>query len=284
MFVNSGNARVWWPNEKLRAAPFVNLTASGPKGETFKVMVDVATPLAVVDALKAAAERVAADEPTEFNGVVGAGLRESATPLKFTVAVYWEYSHSGVDQGRATRARTKMYAALAGEGCEGGHGGGLQSVRPAHLVHTLLVLQSNWWRTACGTAGPTKQRMASPWLRALRAWQRWGETPSPRRWACPSSTEGCPQTPRALLQAVWPARMFGSLASPSLLLASSSFKTAIKVQPIHATARQSVHHVPPAAAAGCCSCPGDAAAAAGLALRTRVAGRKALTTASWVSM
>ena len=34
---NSSNGRLWYPNEKVRVAPFINLTNSGNKGESFKV-------------------------------------------------------------------------------------------------------------------------------------------------------------------------------------------------------------------------------------------------------
>ena len=178
---------MWWPTEKLRAAPFVNLCASGPKEETFKVRsreqdaralslharsfaptprpptrtptlppllclqsqvtVDIGIPLAVVDDLEAAAERVVAAEPTEFTGDVGAELRESATSLKFQLVVYWVYTHSGVDEGREGRARTKMYAALAGEGCSGWSrpaARGLAASAPARVCpsHPHLVFRA----------------------------------------------------------------------------------------------------------------------------------------------
>lgn len=111
--MNSSNGRVWYPNEKIRILPFINLTNSGNKGEAFKVLVDLATPSSLMDSLRVAAEAVIKANPNEFNGTLSVGLNSGTNPLKMTVSVYWEYSHSGADGGRIGRARTKMYAALS---------------------------------------------------------------------------------------------------------------------------------------------------------------------------
>jgi small-conductance mechanosensitive channel len=88
---------VWWPNQQLALNRFSNLSKSGNKGEAFKVLVDLDTPASVLEAVRVAAEAAIKEDPKEFNGVVGVTFRESASPLKMALNVYWEYSHAGTD-------------------------------------------------------------------------------------------------------------------------------------------------------------------------------------------
>lgn len=66
---------------------FTNLTRSGNKGESFRVLVDLDTSPAVLDALRAAAEAVVKAHPTEFSGVLAVNLREGGSPLKMAISV-----------------------------------------------------------------------------------------------------------------------------------------------------------------------------------------------------
>ena len=121
VLLNSSNGRLWYPNEKLRLNTFINLTASGYRSESFRCGVDLATPVpALLDALRAAGERVLKEAPAEYGTLLAVNLRDGGDPLKMTVSVAWEYSHSGVDVGRMNRARTRMYTALSQALCSVG--------------------------------------------------------------------------------------------------------------------------------------------------------------------
>ena len=52
-----------------------------------QVLVDLATPSALTDSLRAAAEAVIKANPNEFNGTLSVGLNSGTNPLKMTVAV-----------------------------------------------------------------------------------------------------------------------------------------------------------------------------------------------------
>ncbi|KAL4448058.1 hypothetical protein ABPG75_005277 [Micractinium tetrahymenae] len=124
---NSNNARVWYPNEKIRLVPLTNLTNSRNKGESFKVLVDIGTSAAVLEQLKAAAEGIIKANPKEFNGACSVNLKEGGGPLKMMISVYWEFSHTGADGGRTGRNRTKMLTALS----EALHRAGVRYTWPA---------------------------------------------------------------------------------------------------------------------------------------------------------
>ena len=62
-----------YPNAALAAAPLANASRSGPKAESFKVLVDVATPAAVVDGVKAVAQGVVDSAPQAREEAVGMG-------------------------------------------------------------------------------------------------------------------------------------------------------------------------------------------------------------------
>uniref|UniRef100_A0A1D2ACS5 EF-hand domain-containing protein n=3 Tax=Auxenochlorella protothecoides TaxID=3075 RepID=A0A1D2ACS5_AUXPR len=106
------NAQLWYPNEKLRAAPFINLSASGNRCETLAVAVDVDTPLGVAEDLRAAAAAVTRLQPKEVDGEPGVALAASPDPLKYVLEVSWTLSHNGVDAARGARLRNAVHAAL----------------------------------------------------------------------------------------------------------------------------------------------------------------------------
>ena len=141
----SDGARGCWPNAKLAAEPVLNLSRSGPKAESFRVVVDAsaATP-ALLARVRAAAEAAAARSPSDFTGDLAVNLAPAAAadgsgggaPLlllggaKVAVSVWWKFSVNGAS-ARLGAARTAMVSAVlgaclgwSGEGKEGGEGGG----------------------------------------------------------------------------------------------------------------------------------------------------------------
>ena len=145
----SDGARGCWPNAKLAAEPVLNLSRSGPKAESFRVVVDAsaATP-AFLARVKAAAEAAAARSPSDFTGDLAVNLAPASAdgsggaPLlggaKVAVSVWWKFSVNGAS-ARLGAARTAMVSAVLGaclgwkegqegeagkEEKEGGGGGG----------------------------------------------------------------------------------------------------------------------------------------------------------------
>jgi small-conductance mechanosensitive channel len=92
------NGRLYYPNEKLRLIPFINITRSGNKGESFKVLVDISTPsiTAVMEALRVAGDGVIKAAPTEFSNVLAVNLKEGGSPLKMMISVRDEAGQGGV--------------------------------------------------------------------------------------------------------------------------------------------------------------------------------------------
>ena len=115
IFLAGNGARTWYPNQKLIQTPFANLTASGERGDAIKLLIDIDTPAGALDALRAACEAAVAANPTEFGDSVSVHLRDASSPLKVTLVVGFNYSHSGADAGRCNKARTIMHMALCQE-------------------------------------------------------------------------------------------------------------------------------------------------------------------------
>lgn len=105
--------QVWFPNQRLMSQPFLNLSASGNKGELFKVLVDLDTPGSVLDDVKAAMEAHMKAHPTEFTGAVGVSFNISADPMKMTLIIFYEFSHNGTDGARAADARNGMFVLIS---------------------------------------------------------------------------------------------------------------------------------------------------------------------------
>jgi hypothetical protein len=163
----SDGARGCWPNVKLAAEPVLNLSRSGPKAESFRVVVDAAaaTP-EFLARIRAAADAAAARSPSDFTGDVAVSLSPAApsadgggiSPLlggaKVAVSVWWKFAVNGASP-RLGAARTAMVSAVLGaclgwkeagegregegegEGEEGGEGGRSVVVGPSPPLFTL---------------------------------------------------------------------------------------------------------------------------------------------------
>lgn len=95
ILIAGSGARTWFPNQKLMASVFSNVSASGERGDAIRVVVDMDTPAGAVEGVRAACEAAAAAAPTELAEGVSVHLREAATPLKVTMVVGFRYTHSG---------------------------------------------------------------------------------------------------------------------------------------------------------------------------------------------
>ncbi len=113
IFLAGNGSRTWYPNNKLMTTPFSNVTASGERGDSIKIVVDMETPAMVLDALRAACEATVAANPTEFAEGVGVNISDAGTPMKITLVVGFKYSTNGADSGRCARARTLMQLTLS---------------------------------------------------------------------------------------------------------------------------------------------------------------------------
>lgn len=111
-FNRADNARVWYPNQKLLQNSFVNLNYSGNKGEPINILIDIDTPASALEKIEKALIHVVDENPKEYGGYPSVGLRQATDPLKVTLAIWFEHSHSGIDLGRCRQARTKMHLAM----------------------------------------------------------------------------------------------------------------------------------------------------------------------------
>ena len=124
--------RVWWPNARLAAEPVANVSRSAKRWEGLILAVDaipVASkvgasspspslsppppPPSPYDLVRAAALAHCKSHPSEFTGEVVCVANFAHDPLKFTLCVFWEYSHCGADLPRMGRARHGLYLAVA---------------------------------------------------------------------------------------------------------------------------------------------------------------------------
>ena len=112
IFLAGNGARTWFPNQKIMGTPFSNISASGERGDAIKILVDMDTPVGVLDAVRAECEDIVAANRTEFADGVGVHLRDASNPLKITIVVGFKYSTNGADAGRTSKARTIMHVAV----------------------------------------------------------------------------------------------------------------------------------------------------------------------------
>lgn len=106
------NRQLWYPNEKIRATTFVNLTNSGNAARSLAISLDVDTPAHIPLALLEAAKEVAAQQPKEFDGEPGIVYGAAPEPMRYVLTVYWTLSHPGADLGRAGRVQSAMINAI----------------------------------------------------------------------------------------------------------------------------------------------------------------------------
>lgn len=120
-------AKTFYPNQKLMSAPFANVSASGNRGDSIKVVIDMDTPAGALEAVRAACEATAAASPGEFcENSLNLTLVDADTPLKMTLSLYFKYTHNGSDVGRTSQARSAMCMAL----CEALTAAGIMYTNP----------------------------------------------------------------------------------------------------------------------------------------------------------
>ena len=90
----------------------MNLSTSGNRSESIKILVDIDTPPEVMDVVVAAMQAVADEMPTEVSSV-GGTWRDAAVPMKFTLNVWFDFTHNGTNLGRCTKVRNRMHVAVA---------------------------------------------------------------------------------------------------------------------------------------------------------------------------
>jgi len=140
--------RVWWPNARLAAEPVANVSRSAKRWEGMRLAVDAIpvvpvaatggnscyssssaaasssaasssssspspSPSSAYDLVRAAALAHCRSHPSEFTGEVVCIANFAHDPLKFTLCVFWEFSHCGADLPRMGRARHGLYLAVA---------------------------------------------------------------------------------------------------------------------------------------------------------------------------
>ncbi|GIL65964.1 hypothetical protein Vafri_19606 [Volvox africanus] len=112
-FLKGDGRRLYYPNPKLIQEAVVNISRSETFWDSATVLVDVSTPGSVLEAVEGRLKRWLADNPKQYTGSGGVAARALANPSKLQVTASWEYCHTGEDQGRTTRWRSKALLVLA---------------------------------------------------------------------------------------------------------------------------------------------------------------------------
>ena len=111
--VSGYNLRVWYPNQTMMRAKFVNLSTSLNKWEVICVYVDADTDPSILDKIEEECLRV---RTVEHKGEYGPGFRikfgASEPPFKVGLEMVFEYSHTGINFHRTACARSWMYEAF----------------------------------------------------------------------------------------------------------------------------------------------------------------------------
>ena len=110
-------ARVVWPNAKLAEAPLANLTRSGPRADSVRLIVDAAHVDAAVAAARRGAAAAVAAAPADFGTDVSvnvAAAGDAAPGLKLAVTLWWRVAGRG-DATRGPAAKTGLLLAVARE-------------------------------------------------------------------------------------------------------------------------------------------------------------------------
>eukprot|EP00208_Stichococcus_sp_RCC1054_P005886 CAMPEP_0206144266 /NCGR_PEP_ID=MMETSP1473-20131121/23556_1 /ASSEMBLY_ACC=CAM_ASM_001109 /TAXON_ID=1461547 /ORGANISM="Stichococcus sp, Strain RCC1054" /LENGTH=1146 /DNA_ID=CAMNT_0053540037 /DNA_START=541 /DNA_END=3978 /DNA_ORIENTATION=- len=105
--------KCWVPNARLAAETVPNVSRSEPRWEGFKVAVDITTAPTVFESVKADLEEFFAGNLGEYSGKFLCVANFAGDPLKFTLCVWWEYSHCGEELGRLSLARHGLYMRVA---------------------------------------------------------------------------------------------------------------------------------------------------------------------------
>ncbi|KAK9845183.1 hypothetical protein WJX84_001954 [Apatococcus fuscideae] len=104
-------AKVVYPNPKMNADMVVNLNRSGNRNESIKILVDMATPLAVFDAIEKDMQEWVKTN-ADFSGALAVAASNTADPMKYTLVVWWEFSFNAADRGRYGNARSQILKAI----------------------------------------------------------------------------------------------------------------------------------------------------------------------------
>lgn len=108
--VSGYNLRVFYPNQALMRAKFVNLSKSLNKWEVIYVYVDADTDPSILEKIEKACHQV---RNVDHKGEYGPGFRikfgASQPPFKVGLEMVFEYSHTGINFHRTACARSWMY-------------------------------------------------------------------------------------------------------------------------------------------------------------------------------
>jgi len=78
-----------------------------------QVLVDISTPAEVFDHVDAAVTAHFKANPKEYTGEKLVVANGATDPLKFTLCVFWEYGHTGVELARMAKGRHSLYMVIS---------------------------------------------------------------------------------------------------------------------------------------------------------------------------
>lgn len=113
VLLSGDNTRVWYPTAKLAVLPIRNISRSGPRGDSFSVLMDIGTHPDVFRHVRKAVNQHIEQHRREFAGEAQVLITKAENPMKMEVVVGFQYSHSGSDQDRMARARHDLYLTIS---------------------------------------------------------------------------------------------------------------------------------------------------------------------------
>jgi small-conductance mechanosensitive channel len=103
---------VYYPNQALSSAKFVNLTKSGTKWEVIYVYVDGDTDPSILIDIENECARVREEKKGEYGPGFRVKFGAAEPPFKVGLEMVFEYSHQGINFHRTACARSWMYEAF----------------------------------------------------------------------------------------------------------------------------------------------------------------------------
>ena len=113
VLVRDDGIRVWYPCNKLSNLPINNISRSGPRGGSFKVLMDIGTHPSVFQNISNKLEQHFQEHRREFNGDAKVLITGGENPMKMEISIGFQYSHNGSDQKRMALARHELFLTIS---------------------------------------------------------------------------------------------------------------------------------------------------------------------------
>ncbi|CAL5226110.1 g8927 [Coccomyxa viridis] len=113
-FIKSDNSRTYIPNIKLSQQSITNLTRSEKKNDSFRVFLDLNTPVETFTELQEMVQRFIDDNPQDYCGECTVQAVAFQDPLKLQLSTNWSYCHAPFEGKKIGKARHNMFLIISG--------------------------------------------------------------------------------------------------------------------------------------------------------------------------